>query len=246
MTIFWPALLAVISLSIPPPLSERVRVWAERGGGCVVGSLCAMAGCHALLSPGRPWGPPENLEQSKSPHPPPGLARHRCLYCLLHRDLVQTHALHCTCMLPQSPPYTAIVASPTSPLYGQVHVKLLGCPTSSHATGRLCQTPVVVGVVAVLVAFLVVPGGIVVVHVVGVTSFSDPRCCTLFLPVFFVYVRVFSQEVMFFSHIPSCLSNTYSPIVSGGTRCVSPCCCEGPPFLPAATRHQLNITDSFR
>lgn len=73
--------------------------------------------CHGWLP--RPLisrkalGPPENLEQSKSPHPPPGLARHRCLYCLLHRDLVQTHALHCTCMLPQSPPYTAIVASPT-------------------------------------------------------------------------------------------------------------------------------------
>lgn len=55
----------------------------------------------------------------------------------------------------------------------------------------MCPTPVVVGVVAVLVAFLVVPGGIVVVHVVGVTSFSDPRCCTYFLAVFYVYVRVF-------------------------------------------------------
>lgn len=103
-----------------------------------------------------------------------------------------------------------------------MHVKLLGCPTSSHATGRLCQTPVVVGVVAVLVAFLVVPGGIVVVHVVGVTSFSDPRCCTLFLAVLYVYVRVFSQEVMFFFHILCCLSNTYSPAVSGGTLRVSP------------------------
>lgn len=117
-----------------------------------------------------------------------------------------------------------------------MHVKLLGCPTSSHATGRLCQTPVVVGVVAVLVAFLVVPGGIVVVHVVGVMSFSDPRCCTLFLAVFYVYVRVFSQEVMFFFHTPRCLSNTYSHVVSGGTLCVSPCRCEEPPFLPAATR----------
>lgn len=92
-----------------------------------------------------------------------------------------------------------------------MHVKLLGCPTSSHATGRLCQTPVVVGVVAVLVAFLVVPGGIVVVHVVGVTSFSDPRCCTLSFLLFFMSMSMFfSQEVMFFPHpLLSFLTHTH-------------------------------------
>lgn len=75
-----------------------------------------------------------------------------------------------------------------------MHVKLLGCPTSSHTTGRLCQTPVVVGVVvAVVVAFIVVPGGIVVVHVVGVTSFLTLDVVHSFL-LFSVCVSVFSPR----------------------------------------------------
>ncbi|TRY82814.1 hypothetical protein DNTS_025574 [Danionella cerebrum] len=53
--------------------------------------------CHGwLLRPlisRKALGPPEILEQSKSPHPPPGFARHRCLYCLLHRDLSRSFPL---------------------------------------------------------------------------------------------------------------------------------------------------------
>lgn len=45
----------------------------------------------------------------------------------------------------------------------------------------------------------------------GCNVLSDPRCCTLFLAVLCLCQCFFSQEVMFFFHIPCCLSNTYSP-----------------------------------
>lgn len=92
--------------SLPLPLSERVKVWAKRGW-----RLCRRQPLYhgwllrLSLTSWKTWPPLENLEQSKTPHAPtPGPARHCCLYCLLHWDLVQIRAAPHLHAFPEPPP----------------------------------------------------------------------------------------------------------------------------------------------
>lgn len=146
--------------------------------------------CHGWLP--RPLisrkalGPPENLEQSKSPHPPPGLARHRCLYCLLHRDLVQIHALHCTCMLPQTPlplHSDSGVSHLTSLWPGACYTA--GMPHIKPHYGEVVSNPCRCWCCCCSTCCLYCCSWWYRRRsCCGCDVLSDPRCCTLFLAVF--------------------------------------------------------------